>query len=148
MNTVVADISMLEEILAIENESFTSPWSRTSFVDAFNSDTVNIFALLDNNSHVIGFACLLLIDFEAELLNIAVKPDSRNKGYGHALMEHVDKYCTERNVETAYLEIRQSNISAKRLYNKFGFTEIGVRKKYYSSPVEDAILMQKIFKYN
>ena len=145
MNTVIADISMLEEILAIENESFTSPWSRTSFEDAFNSDTVNIFALLDINSHVIGFACVLIIDYEAELLNIAIKPSSRKKGCARVLMEQVDKYCRDRNVETVYLEVRDSNVAARSLYNKFGYVEIGIRKKYYTAPVEDAILMQKIF---
>lgn len=145
MNTVVADISILDEILTIENESFSVPWSRKSFEDAFESDTVNIFALKDDNSHIVGFACVLTLDYEAELLNIAVKPCYRGCGYGRILMEFVEKYCSNHEISTIYLEVRESNISARTLYSRFGFVEIGVRKKYYTLPVEDAILMQKEF---
>ena len=59
------------------------------------------------------------------------------------LMEYIDAFCIQRKVDTIYLEVRESNISARSLYSKFGYNEIGIRKKYYAAPIEDAILMQK-----
>lgn len=140
---VDATLNQLEDILRIEEECFTVPWSRSNFESAFNSDNTRIFVLVSQDGTVCAFACLLIIDYEAEILNIAVRQNHRNKGYGKLLMKHMMCLCKANNILSVYLEVRESNISARGLYAQSGFETIGLRKRYYTSPVEDAILMLK-----
>jgi len=143
-SVVIADSSMLDEILDIENASFTCPWSRKSFVEAFNSGNITVYAVKDENEAVAGFSCLLIIGAEAELLNIAVSQHHRRKGYADVLMKRMLNDCAAEKVESVYLEVRKSNVPAQSLYEKYGFISIGIRKKYYTNPAEDAVLMKKL----
>ena len=138
-----ANIAHINQILEIEEECFTEPWSRSNFESAFDADNTKIFALLSSDGSIRAFSCLLIIDYEAEILNIAVRQNYRNNGYGKLLMKHMLVVCSANNVSSVFLEVRQSNISARSLYAKNGFEVVGIRKRYYSSPVEDAILMSK-----
>lgn len=140
---VDATLDKLEEIIQIEEECFTVPWSRSNFESAFDADNTRIFALISQDGTMCGFACLLIIDYEAEILNIAVRQNHRNKGYGKLLMKHMLDLCDSSSISSVYLEVRESNLSARRLYTQNGFEIIGLRKRYYTSPVEDAILMLK-----
>ncbi len=142
MKIIEADIGNIEEILAIENSSFTCPWSRKSFEDAFCSDNITIYTVTDEDGCVIAFSCLLIIEYEAEILNIAVCEKFRNNGVGKLLADHMINVCVQRDVDDIFLEVRNSNTSARRLYEKCGFVRIGSRKNYYINPTEDAILMK------
>ena len=140
---VIADESMLGEIFAIETASFTCPWTEKSLLDAIKSKNVTVYAALDENGSAAGFSCLLVIGSEAELLNIAVSPVHRRKGYADVLFGRMLCDLIEKEVEAVYLEVRFSNTPAQKLYEKYGFEKLGLRKKYYTNPSEDAVLMKK-----
>lgn len=134
---------MLDDLVALENEAFTCPWSTQSFIEAFESDNITIYAARMENGLLCGFACLLAIDYEAELLNIAVAKSCRRQGIGDAIMKHILNEAVHKNVTDVFLEVRFSNTAAQKLYQKHGFESLGLRKKYYTNPVEDAIVMRK-----
>ena len=140
-----ANKNQLDDIIAIENASFTCPWSRQSFEEAMNSDNIRVLTVTDEENRVLAFSCLLIIEYEAEILNIAVSENFRNRGIGKLLADHMVSICHEKDVTDIFLEVRDSNISAQHLYEKCEFKAIGKRKKYYTNPTEDAILMKYSF---
>ena len=136
-----AEPRMLPEILAIENRSFTCPWSENNFLEAFASDRITVYAA-EEDGKLLGFSCLLTIADEAEILNIASAPDARRRGVGQALLQRMLLDCAGHGIASVYLEARESNAPARGLYLKNGFEEIGVRKNYYERPRENAVLMK------
>ena len=90
-----------------------------------------------------GFAAVMVNIDTADLLDIAVLPEHRNKGVASALMEFTEGECRMRGVGEIFLEVRESNAPAISLYKKHGYEKISVRKKYYSDPSEDAVIMRK-----
>jgi len=139
-----ADASMLPALMAIETASFTCPWSEESFRAALESDAVSVPVCLSGEGVPVGFACLMTVADEGELLNIAASPEYRRKGVAQALMEHCLNLCHTRGVSVLYLEVRESNAPARSLYRKNGFGEIGVRRNYYEKPRENAVLMRRV----
>ena len=87
-------------------------------------------------------ACLLSVD-TADLLDIAVLSEYRGKGRADALMTFLQAECLARGIKEIFLEVRASNTPAISLYKKHGYQEISIRKKYYSAPTEDALIMRK-----
>ena len=79
---------------------------------------------------------------EASVTNVAVSPSFRKKGYGEALVTAAKEAVREAGAECIFLEVRQSNEPAISLYKKLDFEELGIRKKFYEHPVEDAIIMK------
>ena len=146
MNFTVAeaDASMLPALMDIETASFTCPWSEESFRAALESDTVSVPVCLSGEGVLIGFACLLTVADEGELLNIATSPEYRRNGAAERLMEHCLDICRAKGVSVLYLEVRESNAPARSLYRKMGFGEIGVRRNYYEKPRENAVLMRRV----
>ena len=130
----------LEDVTAIEKASFSCPWSADSFRQAGDME-ISIFLVAAAEETVVGFGCILLAAGEGELVDIAVLPAYRKKGLGQMLMTALLTQAREQGTENLYLEVRQSNTPARNLYEKNGFTAIGIRKKYYREPVEDAVLM-------
>ena len=137
-----ADFSMLPDLLRIENASFTCPWSEESFRDALDEGPVWVPVCLGADGAVAGFACLMIVADEGELLNIAVDPAVRRMGAARMLMDACLARCRERQVSALYLEVRESNVPARSLYRSYGFAEIGMRRNYYEKPRENAILMR------
>ena len=132
--------SSVKDIVNIENTSFTCPWSEKTFNDAVSNDNIVVYTVSDRQA-IYGFYCLMHVEDEAELLNIAVMPSHRGIGLGQQLMAHAVMYAQTHGINNIYLEVRESNITAQNLYKKFGFTSIGIRKRYYSQPIENAIVM-------
>ncbi len=143
MKIIKATSDKTAEIVAIENASFTCPWSEKSFNEAFASPNVTIYAAVSDDDAVVGFACIMTLDEESEILNIAVAPTSRKCGIGEALLHAMIENAQANGVLDFYLEVRESNATARHLYEKNGFIPLGVRRKYYIKPVEDAIVMRK-----
>ena len=129
-----------EGVARVERESFPTPWSREDFWrEASNDFACYIVALEDTD--ITGFAgCWISFD-EAQVTNIAVTAIQRNKGCGKLLMEQMMCAAVARGVERMTLEVRPSNMPAIRLYERLGFSAVGVRKGYYQDNGEDAILM-------
>lgn len=129
-------------VLHIEQAANCYPWTQAAFTSSF-ADSYFSYKLLDNAGNLLGFYIAQLILEQLELFNICVAPMQQGKGYGHILMQHFLQEGAARGATEALLEVRSSNLSAIALYQRYGFTQTGLRKGYYvsSEGKEDALLM-------
>jgi ribosomal-protein-alanine N-acetyltransferase len=99
---------------------------------------------LDLSGQIIGYAVMSLGAGEAHVLNVCVRDEYRNLGFGRRLLEHLLDRAQSSGVNEAFLEVRPSNLSAIRLYQRLGFEQIGIRRGYYQAPDgrEDAIVLK------
>lgn len=102
----------------------------------------NILVAFDHDK-AIGFLVLRCLAEEAEVENMAVAPHFRGRGIGQALVDEAIRDASDQGALKIYLEVRESNAAARRLYERAGFIPNGRRPKYYSHPVEDAVLYQR-----
>ena len=130
----------LAAVTAIEAQSFSVPWSRAAFESTLRCPTVTPF-VYRKQGMTVGYAICSTVFEMAELYNIAVASEHRGEGIGAKLLEKVICHTKQLGAENLFLEVRRSNESARRLYEKKGFVFDSVRKNYYKNPVEDAILM-------
>lgn len=132
----------VEEVIDIEIKSFSTPWSRTSFYsEIYNKHSINKVATIDGK--ICGYICVRCFEEECHLLNLAVHPEYRRRGIATLLLKTIISKLKEKKCRFIFLEVRASNIIAQRMYEKVGFSPVGVRKKYYINPTEDAIIMAK-----
>ena len=131
-------------VYKIEKESFSDAWTMEMISDTFIQDNFIGF-VAEEDEKVIGYIALTYCLDEAEINIIAVTREFRRKGVASALLNKVYETLIEAGIDKIFLEVRRSNKSAQNLYNKHGFTFIGVRPKYYKG-VEDALLMRKDLK--
>ncbi len=134
----------LGDVFEIEKKSFTHPWSMESFSDELKKPNSFKFVATEGEI-VVGFAILETVLDEGNLLDIAVCEAHRKNGIGKALMKELIAVANDKKLSFITLEVRASSAPAILLYEKFGFEVVGVRKNYYSKPVEDAVLMTKYF---
>jgi len=130
----------LDEIVAIENVSFPSPWPKRIFereIEAKNSYK----RVIRISGSVIAYIVTWTIYDEVHILNIAVHPDFRKIGIGEMLLRDCLGFSKNNKMKYAILEVRTSNIGAIKLYEKIGFRTLRVRKNYYSDTGEDAFVM-------
>ena len=119
-----------------------APWSRAGCAQLLAQP--GIVAMVCEQGHaVVGFIVARQAADEAEILNLAVAPQSRRAGHGSALLSAVLQQFQRQNAARAFLEVRESNAAAIAFYARNGFVPIGRRKAYYSGPKEDAVLMEK-----
>ncbi|MBQ7147864.1 MAG: ribosomal protein S18-alanine N-acetyltransferase [Pseudobutyrivibrio sp.] len=131
----------IEQIASIEAASMSCPWSADSYKEAVNSDHTFVLVVTEEAA-IVGFAVFYLTPPESELPDIVVSEAYRGQGLGRKLLDYSMQELQARAVDTVFLEVRVSNTPARRLYQHFGFEEIGVRKYFYSDPVEDAVCMR------
>jgi ribosomal-protein-alanine N-acetyltransferase len=132
----------LDAVLAIEQESFTNPWTREMYLAEIENRGVSYcFVVRDAAGAVIGFCSFWRVLDEMHINNVAVTPAHRGAGVGTALMREVLRQGAQLGARRATLEVRRSNEEARRLYERLGFTIAGVRRGYYSNPVEDALVL-------
>jgi ribosomal-protein-alanine N-acetyltransferase len=130
----------MDAVLKIEFAAYSHPWTRGIFTDGLNSYEI---WLMFEGAQQVGHGVINVIIDEAHLLNITVKPESQGRGLGLRLLEHLMSRAYETNGRECFLEVRSSNQSAYRLYERFGFNEIGRRRDYYPAVGgrEDALVM-------
>lgn len=126
----------------IERLSFAAPWSEENIRDSFNSGC-NRFFTAENEAGAVGYIGFTVAADGAYILNAAVRPDFRGQGAGRALVQKAISYAEQNGLAFVTLEVRPSNAPAVGLYSALGFERIGERRDYYSSPVENALLMTK-----
>ena len=132
-------------VLSIERDSFTHPWSEGAFVSELEKDSAYcIVATIDDK--VVGYAVLGIVLDEGSLLDIAVDKAYRRQGVAKALFDKMSEIAKDCKLSFITLEVRSSSAPAISLYNAMGFERVAVRKNYYSSPVEDAVLMTKFLR--
>jgi [ribosomal protein S18]-alanine N-acetyltransferase len=134
--------SQIDDILAVEEASFTSPWTREMYLAELSNTGVSYFYLARTEAgQVIGFCSFWRVLDELHINNLAVLPEHRRAGIGTDLLLRVLADGAAFGAKRATLEVRRSNEAAQKLYEKFGFTVEGVRRLYYSSPPEDALVL-------
>lgn len=127
----------IPEIAEIEEASFSWPWSRDTLADVLDRSATEVLVATDRGA-VVGYLVLVTGTGEAELANLAVRKDYRNRGVGEALLAHAAELLPGRGVNFLFLAVRASNHKAIRLYERFGFADIGAQDSYYRNPPEAA----------
>ena len=128
------------QIIAIESLSFLSPWSLRSFETELTKPVSHLWGLV-NGDILLGYICFWMFASEIQLINIAVHPENRGMRLGSLLLNKMISTGIDKGVRHIWLEVRPSNASAKKLYQKYGFKEVGLRSNYYTDTNEDAIIM-------
>lgn len=127
-------------IMQIEKASFPSPWSWPMFEEEIHRPVASLWVLVDQD-HVVGYICFWRTAGEIHLVNLAVHPAERFRGHARRMLETMigeGRRCGDTRV---WLEVRPSNLAARRLYERLGFYATGRRPKYYRDTGEDAIIM-------
>lgn len=130
------------QIAELEKACFSMPWSERS-INSELTNPLSLWIVAVDNDEVVGYVGSQSVLGEADMLNLAVKPQYRRQGIGekmvHVLIEHL-KAAQNHSIT---LEVRASNKSAIALYTKLGFLQVGCRPRYYSNPKEDALILRK-----
>lgn len=130
----------IDEMVAIEEASFPTPWSKQAYLQELNSNPIAFYIACVEDSHLLGYAGIWLIADEGHISNVAVHPDCRGQGIGKAMLQALIFYCRQKHCTGMTLEVRESNMPAIHLYEKMGFQAAGKRPHYYSDNNEDAII--------
>lgn len=117
---------------------FAVPWSEKSFREEAQNPLAGYFVAKENDE-IIGYGGIWLVSGEGQITNIAVHPDFRKKGIASGILEELILFA--KDCGQIFLEVRESNSAAIRLYEKYGFKNCGIRKNFYHSPIEDGIIM-------
>ncbi len=139
MELKIAEAADLETVAELEN-AFVFPLSETELKKLHNNDTFRII-IWKEKEEILGHCVLFRVMDEAEITSFSVRKDLRGRGIGSAFLSELLKYLREDGAKIAYLDVRESNLAARALYGKCGFSEVGRRKRFYQKPVEDAIGM-------
>jgi len=139
-----ATVSDVVDVAALERQCYSDPWASTAFA-ALPENPAVFFAVarLGTDGPLAGYVIAWHVLDEAELANLAVEPGSRRMGIGAQLVDAMILDATQRAARRIYLEVRESNVAARRLYSSRNFVEVGRRKKYYRSPEEDALILRR-----
>lgn len=132
----------LDEIINIEKKCFSLPWLKNSFEKELLNQLA-YYECAELNGKVIGYMGMWKVIDEGHITNVAVLPEYRNMGVASLLIEKMIQVCICSEINTMTLEVRESNKTAKKLYEKYGFEAVGIRPKYYQKPLENAVIMWK-----
>ena len=127
-------------ISELEREIFPDPWSERDITDTVSVEGGMCYVAVSDgviSAYILG----RVIAPEGEIYRIATAPEKRKRGIAYRLLDYAVKCERGRGLESLFLEVRSQNIAARSLYLAYGFKEIGIRKKYYRSPDDDAVIM-------
>lgn len=141
---VLADLSA---VLVVERAAYRSPWAESHFRDSLRQDH-ECWVLVGDasvNATFLGHGILSAVAHEGELLNLCIAPKAQGQGLGARLLSHLLDRARARDCDEVFLEVRDSNGAARRLYRRAGFREIGRRRGYYPGPegAEDARVLRR-----
>ena len=135
-----ADRLQISAIAALESECFSDPWSQASLEESLTNPAYTFLAALEDGV-LKGYVGAYTVLDEMQITTVAVTADARRRGIGHRLIDVLKEEATRASLASVTLEVRASNEAARTLYEKQGFTAVGVRKHFYTHPTEDGILM-------
>ena len=134
----LADVASVE---AIELASFSAPWPPNAYLTELQTNRLAHYMMIRVGSRIVGYAGLWLMVDEAHVTTFAIHPDWRRRRLGERLLLALLDVALDRRAAEATLEVRLSNLAARRLYEKFGFRPVGIRPRYYTDNNEDALIM-------
>ncbi|MBP7310837.1 MAG: ribosomal protein S18-alanine N-acetyltransferase [Candidatus Cloacimonetes bacterium] len=126
-------------IISIEQQAFVDPWPSEAFTDFLLPWSYSLF----HAGELVGYVFYSGVDDEMVIINFAIQPSCHHQGWGDYLLRETMNLMIETGVRHFFLDVRASNVPARRLYQKNGFSDLGIRKNYYRHPEEDAIVMVK-----
>jgi ribosomal-protein-alanine N-acetyltransferase len=134
----------LDAVLAIEEASFTNPWTREMYLSELDrTDASAVYLARASQGEIVGFCSFWRVLDELHINNLAVAPDRRRAGVASALLRSVLAEGARRGARSVLLEVRRSNDAARELYSRMGFSVVAVRHGYYSHPEEDALVLRR-----
>ena len=132
----------LEQVMEIEKENFSVPWTENGFFTfLIRQDT--LFLAAEDEEGIAGYCGIVMVPDEGDITNVSVAKGRRRQGIGTLLVEELLRRAGEAGVRKFYLEVRESNQAALALYEKLGFQREGIRRDYYEEPKENAVLMSR-----
>ncbi|MBI3751897.1 MAG: ribosomal protein S18-alanine N-acetyltransferase [Chloroflexi bacterium] len=131
----------LPAVHEIEHASFSTPWPDDAYRAEIQANRLATYLVARSGETVVAFAGIWLMVDEAHVTTFAVHPDWRRRGIGERLLLTLLDVSLARHAREATLEVRLSNVAARRLYEKYGFRPVGLRPRYYSDNGEDALIM-------
>ena len=134
----LADVASVE---AIEHASFSAPWPPNAYRTELQTNRLAHYLVIRVGPQIVGYAGLWLMVDEAHVTTFAIHPDWRQRRLGERLLMALLDIALDRRAAEATLEVRLSNLAARRLYEKFGFRPVGIRPRYYTDNGEDALIM-------
>lgn len=132
------DLDSISDILTCEFDDF---WNYNLFKSELENKN-SMYIVAKSNNQIVGFAGIWFSVDDIHITNIVVKKNCRNQKIGSLMLNNLIKLCENRTQKSITLEVNSNNIPAQKLYQKFGFKNVGIRKKYYNN-TEDAIIMTK-----
>ncbi len=142
MKIVTMNIDHVSQIAELEKICFSDPWDDRSVASEL-TNPLSYWLVAEEDGMVAAYVGSQTVLGETDMMNIAVHPDFRRRGYAEALVNALIEGLAERKSHCLTLEVRESNHAAIALYEKFGFTQIGLRKNYYRHPKENALILRK-----
>nr|WP_239559188.1 ribosomal protein S18-alanine N-acetyltransferase [Sporohalobacter salinus] len=137
-------ITDLKEVLKIERQSFSSPWSFESFKKELIENQFARYLVLKREEEIIGYIGVWIFLTEAHITNLAIDPAYRRQGLAKYLLDKFFINFLAPRISEVTLEVRESNQAARKLYLDYGFEELGIKKDYYQDNQEDAVIMHKV----
>ncbi len=131
----------LDAVHAIERASFAAPWPENAYRSELESNRLASYLVARADDEIVGYGGMWLMVDEAHITTFAIHPAWRRQGIGERLLLAFLDLATDRHAREATLEVRLSNLPARRLYEKYGFRPVGLRPRYYSDDHEDALIM-------
>ena len=131
----------VDAVQAIERASFTTPWPPHAYRSELESNRLASYLVVRAGDRLVAYGGMWLMVDEAHITTFAVHPVWRRRGVGQLLLIALLDLAIARHAREATLEVRLSNLPARRLYEKYGFRPVGLRPRYYSDDGEDALIM-------
>ena len=131
----------LRGVMAIERRVYPRPWSPSLFISEMTAGHGRAYLVALESRRVVGYAGLISYGEEAHVTTIAVEPERHRMGIGTRLMYELIRRAQEMGAHAVSLEVRVTNWGAQRMYARFGFRPVGIRKGYYQETNEDAVVM-------
>jgi ribosomal-protein-alanine N-acetyltransferase len=131
----------LDDVIAIERASFTAPWPPNAYRSEIETNRLASYLVARVNGTIVAYGGMWLMVDEAHITTFAVHPAWRRQRIGERLLLAFLDLAIDRHAREATLEVRLSNLPARRLYEKYGFRPVGLRPRYYSDDGEDALIM-------
>lgn len=129
-------------VALLEQQCFSCPWSEQSLGELLNN-SFSIFLVAEEEGALLGYVSANCSFETGYINNLAVAPAHRRQGIGKMLLDALEEQALRRDVQTLTLEVRPSNLPARRLYKQLGYEEIGRRPGFYQQPTEDALLLER-----
>ena len=142
MNIVTMQQCHVPAIAQLESICFSCPWSENSVASEL-TNALSLWLVAEEDDHVAGYIGSQTVCEESDMMNVAVHPDFRRRGIGEARVKALETELRARGSRCLTLEVRTSNAPAIALYEKLGFSQVGLRKNYYRDPKEDALILRK-----